>query len=78
MSNVGPPDDGDLVASVAAAISGLSPVQRELIRSMVLGEEENTDELLASRFSLSRSAIRKERVLARERLKSYFSARRMG
>jgi len=51
------------------ALAELSPLQREIVRSLLRGEDQAGDEVLALRHSMSAEAVRAERFLACERLR---------
>ena len=56
------------------ALKHLDPFQREVISSLLKGEEECADDALAERYGTTLRAVRVARILARKRLGELLSS----
>jgi DNA-directed RNA polymerase specialized sigma24 family protein len=55
--------------ALSDALARLSPLQRDLLLGLLRGEEGGSDEAIARRHGTGVIRIRRERILARQRLK---------
>jgi hypothetical protein len=56
------------------AMGLLTPLQREIVRALLRGEEQSGDEMLARRHATSVEAVRAERFVACDRLRRALAA----